>query len=98
MLRQPREGTTVLEYNRQLVGAFPLVEANRIAITTKPITTVQSARHGLGRAYRGVVGPTSQSAAAAFTWLPASAQAEPETYVYFTQSVAAAIDVEAWVY
>ena len=98
MIRQPKQDIDALELFRQLSQGYPPLLANEVTFTSSATTAVQQYRHGLGRAYRGVMGPVSQDQAALFTWLRADDQATPETFFYFTQSVALSINLTVWVY
>ena len=98
MIRQPKPGIDAIELFRVLTTGFPPITANEVTAKTSATTATQKLRHGLGRAYRGVIGPVSQDQAITFAWLRADDQATPETFFYFTQSVALSINLTVWVY
>jgi hypothetical protein len=97
-LPQIKSGTTVDELYRQLQQGVPIVDGQTVAIDAAASTAVQSARHGLGRVYRGgwvVLGP---SANVVLRVLDPAGQADPATYLYFQLSGAAACTAKVWTF
>jgi len=95
MLRQPREGTTLLEFYRQLQQGSPLVDGQLVSVEAQATTSVQSVRHGLGRVYRGAF-PVLCDANVALRALAPEGQDEPETFLYFALSAPTAAKVRVW--
>jgi len=98
VIRQPKPDIDATELFRVITTGFPPITANEVTGKTSATTATQKLRHGLGRAYRGVIGPVSQDQAITFAWLRADDQAEPETFIYFKQSAATATNLTVWVY
>jgi hypothetical protein len=96
MMRQPRDGTTVQELYRILTSAVAFLLGNTVEVSAAASTAVQSARHGLGRAYRGGWVTSGPNQALYMRILAPEGQAEPETYVYFQLSAATACTAKLW--
>ncbi len=97
-LPQLRPNTSVAEFFRLLIAGAPRRDGKLVDIDASATTATQTARHGLGRAYRGgwvVLGP---SAAVQLRVLEPSEQAEPQTYVSFALSAATAVTARIWLY
>ena len=98
MIRQPRDGTTVLELYRILTLGVRFLLGNEVAVEAAATTSVQSVRHGLGRAYRGGWVITGPDAAVTLRVLDPAGQADPATYLYFVLSGATACASRVWAY
>ena len=97
MIRQVRADATAAELFRQLVQGAPILDGLETPVTTAAVTTVQSARHGLGRAYRGGW-LASGDKAIPLTVLAPAGRAQPELFVYFQLASAVAGNATLWVY
>jgi hypothetical protein len=97
-MRQPREGTSLLEFYRTLTTAAAFVLGNAVDVDAAASTAVQSVRHGLGRAYRGGWVTHGPNQALYIRVLDPATQADPETYLYFVLSSATACSARLWAY
>jgi hypothetical protein len=98
MHRQPREGTTLLEYDRQLLQGAPLLDGQLVSMDAAASTATQQVRHGLGRVYRGGIVVLQDVGTASVRFLPPEGQADPATYLYFALSAANAVTFKAWAF
>lgn len=98
MIRQPPEDVDAFELFRILQSGCPLLDGQVVSISATATTATQSVRHGLGRPYRGAFVVSGPSSALVVRVLEPAAQAEPETYLYFSLSAATAVTAKLWVY
>lgn len=97
-LPQIRDTTTLIEFYRQLQQGCPVLDGRPVYVAAAASTAVQSARHGLGRVYRGgwlTLGPDQS---VTLRVLDPNGRAEPETYVYFQLGAATACNATLWAF
>lgn len=97
MIRQLRSNDA-MELQRMLQQGSPIVDGQLVSILPAATTSVQSARHGLGRAYKGAWLVSFDSALSVLRVMPPESQLEPETYVYFALSTANSAAGKLWVF